>query len=84
MTCKHCGDCCEYVILASAIDLQETELSEYIDWLQDHGIEVIRRGNAIMSRIKVHCVHRRSSRCDIYEKRPGICRNYICEVDKTK
>jgi Fe-S-cluster containining protein len=94
MACKRCGQCCNTVffILGSIkVDADEQEFSRYVSYhrcdvrrvdLGDGGAE------ALGVKMPLVCEHLRYnpktglSSCAIYENRPKVCRDFLCEAAK--
>ena len=84
MACKRCGRCCLY----TKITLPNTE--DGIDgskWIQLHGCEIKHSKNELAVIVPAICDHlyfdpKEGFACGIYNDRPKICRNYLCDKAK--
>lgn len=74
MACKQCGDCCTYIALEISSD---TAL-----WLEMHGIPLITENGKRKLMIDAACRRQDpvTKLCLIYDERPTICKNYLCDV----
>ena len=84
--CKACRECCEY------IEIPTTMLSiEVVEYYLVRGEQFyINPDNGVFNvRIYKPCIHLTKDGCGIYDKRPPICREFMCpyksdEVKKGK
>lgn len=72
MGCTRCGDCCTY----AALEVRPGAIS----WLQMHGVPVVMDGGVPKVYFQQDCDNydRETKRCNAYESRPEICREYLC------
>lgn len=67
-----CSKCCEDIIIPLGYKIPE----DMKRWIELHGIET--ESKAI--KLKVSCLKLKDGKCSIYEDRPDICREYICDL----
>lgn len=74
MPCQRRGKCCKEFSIALPFD------TELVRFYRYHGVTVRRRSETVMELFfAARCMHYRDDRCVIYEDRPTICRDYLCE-----
>ena len=71
--CSNCGQCC-----SNLLPLSEVEIKRIKAYIKKHGIKE-QRHNALMA-VDMTCPFRdeRNKKCLIYEIRPAICREFMC------
>lgn len=71
--CSNCGQCC-----SNLLPLSEAEIKRIKAYIKKHGIKE-QRHNALMA-VDMTCPFRdeRNKKCLIYEIRPAICREFMC------
>ncbi|MEX0299313.1 MAG: YkgJ family cysteine cluster protein [Kordiimonas sp.] len=74
--CQACGICCNGSLF-SFVDINETEAEA----LQDSPVKVLvnRKGKPVFG---LPCSALSGSCCSIYEKRPRVCRSYLCALTR--
>lgn len=75
MNCKKCGGCCKTLILPLGITVDDDSQK----WLEYHGIKVIRGNPISYIEIDAVCSNLKDNQCSIYEQRPQVCRDYLCD-----
>lgn len=82
--CSNCGRCC-----ANGLPLSETEVKRIKAYIKKHNIKEQRHNVAVG--VDMTCPFRdeRNKKCLIYEIRPAICREFMCnykkeDIQKTK
>ena len=76
MTCVKCSKCCRYLFF-------ETDLSKKTS--QELRLEKLRGVKHFKSNVMavpVSCKHLKGNKCNIYDKRPLICRSFSCNSFK--
>lgn len=75
--CQKCGSCCKGFTLdvkPRAVSLEDITLMEIHDVSTEKGFKIY---------IPHKCKHlTKNNLCDIWEDRPQVCRNYMCEGDQ--
>ena len=90
MPCKRCGKCCIYAFLSLSVRTEENkkEMDDMGRWLAFHRCDPLiwKKGESdvLGVRIPLNCIHLDWKPdggyfCRIYEKRPEVCKRYICE-----
>ncbi len=76
MDCKNCGLCCSYVALE--IDTPENEKDlDIIRWYLSHeNVWIFIDGDGWNIQFNTMCKYRQNGKCENYEKRPKLCREY--------
>lgn len=71
--CSNCGKCC-----SNCLPLSEAEIKRIKAYIKKHGIKEQRHNFA--SGVDMTCPFRdeRNKKCLIYEIRPAICREFMC------
>lgn len=71
--CSNCGQCC-----SNLLPLSEAEIKRIKAYIKKHGIKE-QRHNALMA-VDMTCPFRdeRNKKCLIYDIRPAICREFMC------
>lgn len=71
--CSNCGQCC-----SNFLPLSETEIKRIKAYIKKHNIKEQRHN--VMVGVDMTCPFRdeRNSKCLIYEIRPVICREFMC------
>ena len=90
--CVRCGRCCSSAFLALTNVPADQDEQDLARWLLYHGCEPMRyptpEGDVLAVKIPLPCKHlAREPRggktsCLIYENRPKVCREYLCEKAK--
>ena len=71
--CSNCGQCC-----SNLLPLSEAEIKRIKAYIKKHGIKEQRHN--VMVGVDMTCPFRdeRNKKCLIYEIRPAICREFMC------
>ena len=71
--CSNCGECC-----SNCLPLSEAEIKRIKAYIKKHGIKEQRHN--VMSGVDMTCPFRDNAnrKCLIYEIRPAICREFMC------
>jgi Fe-S-cluster containining protein len=77
--CLACGLCCNGAIFADVRLLVEDNVKD----LADLGLNLKSRGSARRPLLVQPCAAHDGCRCNIYEKRPGYCRQFDCALLKS-
>ena len=95
MQCNRCGKCCHTVILALHSVPIAKDTQEMGKWLLYHGYETTKifngKEDVLAVKLDKKCGYlNKHNECNIYEKRPQICKDFWCQehnlqelVDKT-
>jgi len=81
MACSRCGLCCLYTKIVMPDNDKGRDGTE---WVKLHGCKVVRENDQLAIIIPAICDHlyfdadSNHFACGIYDKRPQICRNYLC------
>lgn len=87
MSCQRCGRCCSSAVIRLP-GIRPNDGTGYAEWLAYHRCDVMimqdEQGEYLSLRIPMLCMHLcehpdHTFSCKIYEKRPEICRSYICK-----
>lgn len=90
MACKRCGQCCMFAcVIMEGLKVAEDKM-ELGRWFEEHHCKVIPvqrdEGTVLGLRIPLICRNLEidtssgTAHCMIYETRPQICRDHICEA----
>lgn len=89
MACRRCGQCCNKALLImDGCNLAQEKMRDLAQWYSYHHCEIrAEEGTGNMSiMIPMVCQHLNFNpetgfaACLIYDKRPQICREYLCEA----
>ena len=90
--CRRCGVCCSSAFLALANVPADQDREGLARWLSYHGCEPMRypgeNGDVLAVKIPLPCKHLAcepesgKTSCLIYESRPRVCRDYLCDKAK--
>lgn len=69
MNCDNCGSCCKFIEL----DIKDIT-TDLIKWFHFHNIEYDKIREKII--IPLRCLYLKNNRCEIYDLRPEICREF--------
>ena len=74
--CKKCGDCCRFITLPLGWRPDQF----IIEWLLARGTKprVNKQNKLLYVEVSYPCPHLKDNECEIYEKRPMVCRNGKC------
>ena len=74
-SCSRCGSCCGLFI-----PFTDKELLKIKKYVREHNIKPYNRINAITGQFNAHCCFYDESKkiCRVYEARPYVCRDFIC------
>ena len=79
--CIQCQECCK--ILRIAIPIQEsTEYKETVKYYSEHGCITKNTKNSTVIEIPHKCQHLTDKGCNVYDKRPLMCRIYDGSIDE--
>jgi len=90
MACNRCGRCCMNPVVALHNLPVNGDKKEIGRWLQGHGVQIMKMDNGKEEVLAIQfnsiCGHLafegNQTACRIYENRPVICREHICERAK--
>lgn len=94
MGCKRCGNCCREAVLTIShliVNGKILNLDQLARWLSYHRCDAKRVGelsDLLEVKIPLSCIHLGFNEvegtyfCKIYNKRPEICRVFLCERAK--
>ncbi|HMK60412.1 MAG TPA: YkgJ family cysteine cluster protein [Dissulfurispiraceae bacterium] len=74
--CIECKKCCTKVGVYTDPSIYELPEKDIIHFYEARGAEVNRSGSELFILFDVPCPHLTTQGCDIYERRPKICRIY--------
>jgi len=74
--CIECQKCCRDVSVYTRADLYNCSNRKVIEFYRTRGFKVHKEGDAILLTFSIPCPHLTPDGCDIYEKRPEVCREY--------
>jgi Fe-S-cluster containining protein len=78
--CAGCGKCCRQVVFK----VRRDDLGELIKFYQMHDMDVREsedgKSAVIVIRAKCDWLSLATLRCKFYDKRPSICREYLCSA----
>jgi len=77
MSCRRCGDCCKQVVFRVPTE------GSTLFW-RLHGLEVFDVGDVEVVRIHDKCewFDGETTSCKNYERRPSICKDFLCDKAK--
>ena len=84
MGCNKCARCCEYFTFEISGDNKQwiSELKKFFEFTRPELASIIEEPNLFALQFKTPCKFLKDKRCSIYEKRPEICRNFLCRKAK--
>ena len=90
--CKRCGKCCSSAFFALDNVAIGKDIEGIAQWIKWHGCEPMRYpgkdGDVLAIKIHIPCEHlvidteTKLATCLIYDRRPPLCRNYLCDKSK--
>lgn len=71
--CIQCGECC-----TNFLPITKKEVSKIKQYIKEHDIKAENR--IIENNIILQCpfLNQKTKKCNIYEARPFVCRNFLC------
>lgn len=76
--CSGCGNCCANVLM-----LTNEEVLKIRKYIKKHNIAAVNR-NTVFQFMNVCPFLNYNKKCNIYEVRPQICKNFSCDTSKSK
>ncbi len=79
--CEDCNaECCRYVTVELAEPKEEADWDEIKWYLMHEGVIVYKDlDDEWQIEIKSKCKHLKGTKCDIYDKRPNVCREHLTD-----
>ena len=74
--CLACRKCCETVGTYTDPDIYEASERELIRFYRARGLTVTKEDGYLFLHLEMPCPHLKENGCDIYAKRPKLCREY--------
>ncbi len=79
--CVSCMKCCREVGIYTHPDMYVNTAEELIHFYEARGFSVERSGDMLVLSLRHSCPHLTAAGCDIYEKRPQVCKDYSGPAD---
>lgn len=74
--CIICSKCCREIGIYTHPGLYTCSAEELVEFYEARGFAVTKSGDALILSLKISCPHLTQVGCDIYERRPQVCKEY--------
>jgi Fe-S-cluster containining protein len=74
--CIECQKCCKNIAVYTHPDFYDCSAKEVLDFYKMRGVGVQKDKGAFLISFSFPCPHLTQDGCNIYEKRPKLCREY--------
>ncbi|HTR44805.1 MAG TPA: YkgJ family cysteine cluster protein [Thermodesulfovibrionales bacterium] len=74
--CIVCSKCCREIGIYTHPGMYTCSAEELIEFYEARGFTVTRSEDVLVLSLKIPCPHLTPAGCDIYERRPQVCKEY--------
>lgn len=74
--CIACSKCCREIGVYTHYNLYDCSEKDFVQFYETRGFKVTKSEEVFVLTLKLSCPHLTPVGCDIYEKRPQVCRDY--------